>query len=93
MDRLLTHEGTMGRQEIVHHIESELDSETSKSQPGNQSNSTLCQQCGIPIEPESEPPSDYIIHRVPSNNEPKMNSVFYCGRSCFEDSMKNLFDT
>lgn len=83
---------TMGRKEIIQHIESELRSGPSRTNEVSGSDEILCQQCGIPLELDGHQQGDYVVHRVPSHGETEMNSVFYCGPSCFQDAMTDLFD-
>lgn len=84
----------MGRQDIIEHIEAELNRDTEYNtedvpQP------TLCQQCGMEIAPASGTVAlehgDYVVHRVPTQGESERKSVFYCSSSCFTESMEALF--
>ena len=84
----------MGRQEIVQHIESELHQDTEWDTESN-GQPVLCQHCGVEI--LSSSPSaphkqgDYVVHRVPAHGEAETRSIFYCGASCFNEAMSELF--
>lgn len=86
----------MGRQEIIDHIETELHQDTDANCNADQeARPTLCQHCGAHIASEpnatASEQGDYVVHRVPSHGAEKMNSVFYCGPSCFTEAMSTLF--
>lgn len=93
-DRVGAEGPTMGRQDIIDHIEAELDPNT-ECDTEDQSQPTLCQQCGMEIIPATGAmPSehgDYVVHRVPGRGEGKMRSIFYCSPSCFTKAMTALF--
>lgn len=84
----------MGRQEIIDHIETELNRDTTQTTEKD-TQLLLCQHCGQQIGPESDSElpenDDYVIHRVPTHGKSKMNSVFYCSPDCFDEAMTALF--
>lgn len=83
----------MGRQEIIDHIEAELNQNTTSDfqkppQP------ILCQFCGSEIASANSSMSehgDYVVHRIPDQGSSQMRSVFYRGPSCFSEAMADLF--
>lgn len=84
----------MGRQDIIDHIEAELGGDTEYSAK-DMPQPTLCQQCGMEIAAASgtvpADHGDYVVHRVPTQGESDLQSVFYCSSSCFTESMEELF--
>lgn len=84
----------MGRQDIIEHIETEMHRDTAATKEEN-TRPLLCQHCGQQIGPEADDGlpehEDYVIHRVPTHGESKMNSVFYCSPDCLDEAMTALF--
>jgi hypothetical protein len=84
----------MGRQDIINHIESEIDRDSNGEQE-EFNDPALCQHCGVQIisSDDTAPAKkdDYVVHRVPTHGESKMNTVFYCSPSCFNEAMSELF--
>lgn len=84
----------MGRQEIIDHIEAELNQNT-VSDSEDPPQPILCQHCGSEIAPPNDTiPSehgDYVVHRIPDQGDSKIRSVFYCEPSCFSEAMTVLF--
>lgn len=71
----------------------ELNGKTDDS-PETDIKSTICQHCGSTISTEKGVAgnnSDYVVHRIPGHGEDTIHSVFYCGPSCFNNAMDDLF--
>jgi len=81
----------MAREEIVQHIQAELQRDTTPSS-GREIDGTVCHHCGIVIETGDEGTDDYVAHRVPSHGESGSKFAFYCGPDCFQEAMDELFD-
>lgn len=83
---------TMGRQEIVEHIEAELSDRLDEPTSSSEITEALCQHCGHMIEEEGQQPDDYVVHRIPSHGESGRSYVLYCGPDCFQDAMDELLN-
>ena len=83
----------MSRQDLINHIEAELETETDWTRE-EQPEPVICEYCGKTIAEVGEKPSlqtDYVIHRVPSQDRSEMQNAFYCSVSCLDDHMDELF--
>lgn len=82
---------TMGRQEIIQHIEKELSGKSDSGELSTEgTNNSFCQHCGDLIEIDGGEPDDYVVHSVPSHGDSDRDFVFYCGPTCFQDAMGEL---
>ena len=85
----------MGRQDLIEHIEAEIESETNWTDE-EQPKPVFCENCGEVIVGANEVASakqDYVIHRVPSPDDSGMQNAFYCGPSCLDSHMAELFSS
>lgn len=84
----------MGREDLINHIDREMRRETNRSSQTDET-AVFCQHCGTQIadgntDTQTTLTSDYIVHRIPEHGGQKIKSVFYCGRSCFNEAMSDL---
>jgi hypothetical protein len=81
----------MGRQELIQQIETELRGQSPETRSNQSISDTLCQHCGSTIVSD-DTHGDYVVHRIPAHGTDDMRTAFYCGPTCFQDAMDDLFD-